>query len=404
MDEEPTLDILTDEMVAEPGSRAWNEWLLAYQGEFLYTLIALVAAVAIAWLLQKRFLPPVALDRTRRHRRRIVRGCLLLLLLGALLPIWEQLPVGGEIYRRLVAYRLYWPLLGTVILALAAYVTALMMQDRLLTNITELDARHRMRSMVRWAGLGAFLVALALLWGSWVGMGNLGTFLGLLGAGLALSLQETLLCIAGWALIMIQKIYDIGDRIELAGHKGDVIDISLMQTSLLEVGGWVYGEQSTGRIIHIPNSQVYRSQAINYTRGFPFVWNEIQTTVTFESDWEAAKAILLEQATEETAKIEDEMRRLISQMQRNFAIHYQHFTPIVYTSIAAHGVNLTLRYLVPARKRRSSAHEICEDVIREFRDHPRVDFAYPTTRFYDNPSEGKPALTPPAGGKPPKTE
>ena len=137
---------------------------------------------------------------------------------------------------------------------------------------------------------------------------------------------------------------------------------------------------------------IVRHAIHNYTKGFPFVWDEFAAVVTFESDWEQAEGLMLEQAEGEADKIEAEVKRRIEQMQQRYAIHYEQLRPTVYTSIADNGVRLTLRYLTPVRMRRAITHRISQNVLRSFLEHPRIDFAYPTTRWFRNPDEGKPGL------------
>ncbi len=320
------------------------------------------------------------------RRRPSGRAWAIVLAVGAVLVLalgQAFRPQGGGVS---VPQRMLW----TLIAAMGVSLAALAAQRTILGRVTTLETRHKVRRAVFWAGACVFLGLAAIIWAPQVG--NLGVFLGVLGAGLALSLQETLLCIAGWVLILIKRPFDIGDRIETDGRIGDVIDVGVFQTSLLEVGNWVDADQSTGRLAVMPNSMVFRQVVYNYTKGFPFVWNEFDTVVTFESDWTAAKGIMLAQAEEEAERIEAEVSSQIQAMQSRYAIHYDQLRPIVYTSIADHGVRLTLRYLSPARQRRDTMHRISEAVLHAFLDHPRIDFAYPTTRFYRNPQEGKAAL------------
>ena len=260
-------------------------------------------------------------------------------------------------------------------------------QRGLVRRATSIENRHKARVVTAWIGVVLFFIMAALIWAS--GVKNLGIFLGIIGAGVALSMQETLLCVAGWLLLVARRPYDIGDRIEIDGRIGDVIDIGVFQTSMLEVGNWVQGDQSTGRMLIIPNSMLVRRAVYNYSKGFPFVWDEFSTVVTFESDWETARDLMLQQAEVEAEKIETEVTRQIETMQRRYAIHYEHLQPIIYTSIADYGVRLTLRYLTPVRKRRTISHLVCQNVLRAFLKHPKIDFAYPTTRFFRNTEEGK---------------
>lgn len=288
------------------------------------------------------------------------------------------------------------PAFWTVVAAVVVWLLGRAAQLALLKNITKIEERHRLRTRITWATVGTFFIATALIWASFLNNLNLGMFLGIIGAGLALSLQETLLCIAGWLLIILRTPFDVGDRIEMDGRAGDVIDIRMFQTTLLEIGNWVHADQSTGRMVSIPNSMILRHAVYNYTKGFPFIWNELSIIVTFESDWKEAKAILLKTAQHEAEKIETQVKSQIQAMQKQYAIHYDRFTPIVYTSIHDVGAELTLRYLTPARQRRSTAHRIAEEVLTALIAHPQIDFAYPTIRIYRNTEEGKTALGGPA--------
>lgn len=206
-------------------------------------------------------------------------------------------------------------------------------------------------------------------------------FLGVASAGLALALQEVLLCAAGWFLIISRRPFEVGDRIEIGNIKGDVIDIRLLQTSLLEIGNWVSADQSTGRIVNVPNSAVYKSANYNYSRGFEFIWNEFPIVVTFESDWPRAKDIMLRHANDMVKGMEDHIRRKIDAMRNRYMIYYGKLTPIVYVNIKDSGVELTLRYLTEAKKRRSSQDQLCQAILTDFAEEERVNFAYPTYRI-----------------------
>jgi small-conductance mechanosensitive channel len=375
---------------------AFLKWLAERGGGELLTTVGLLLAAAVTYLLFTRYVfGAVRSVRARRLQRTVLLLGLGALLLAGLIWIWRgYFDALGALHARLREGAIYSGIVWTVLVGLVIYLVSRGVQAQLLKNATTLEARHRVRRSTGWIGTGAFLLVAAFIWGS--NIQDPGVFFGILGAGLALSMQETLLCIAGWALVVWNRLFTIGDRIEVNGQKGDVIDIGIFHTVLLEVGNWVDAEQSTGRLLIVPNSNFFRHFTFNYTEGFPFLWNELAITLTFESDWKRAKAIMLAQAQEEAAKIEEEVRRQIRAMQGHYAIHYQRLTPIVYTRIAASGVLLTLRYLVPARRRRTMDHEIAEGILEDFAKESRVDFAYPTTRFYQNPQEGKSGLGGPA--------
>jgi small-conductance mechanosensitive channel len=233
-------------------------------------------------------------------------------------------------------------------------------------------------------------IAIVFLSRIWFGIfESIGTFIGLLSAGLAIAFKDLLVNIGGWLFITIRKPFKIGDRIQIGEITGDVIDIRLFQSSVIEVGNWVDAEQSTGRIIHIPNGLVFTSWQANYTEGFEYIWDEIPVLLTFESDWKKAKKILTEIINSKTIALSDEAEKQIKNASKNFMIFYRTLTPIVYTSVKDSGVMLTMRYICKVKQRRGTEEIIWEAVLEEFANHKNIDFAYPTTRYYNNKSEGK---------------
>ena len=236
------------------------------------------------------------------------------------------------------------------------------------------------------------IIAILFLSRIWFGIfESIGTFIGLLSAGLAIAFKDLLVNIGGWLFITIRKPFKIGDRIQIGEITGDVIDIRLFQASVIEVGNWVDAEQSTGRIIHIPNGLVFTSWQANYTEGFEYIWDEIPVLLTFESDWKKAKKILTEIINAKTIALSDEAEKQIKSASKDFMIFYRTLTPIVYTSVKDSGVMLTMRYICKVKQRRGTEEVIWEAILEEFEEHKNIDFAYPTTRYYNNKTEGKEA-------------
>lgn len=245
------------------------------------------------------------------------------------------------------------------------------------------------------SGYLTFTLGVILLAATWIGaLRSVGTFLGLLSAGLAIALKDFVVNFASWLFIIWRRPFELGDRIQVGDTAGDVIDIRIFQFSLLEIGNWVDADQSTGRIIHIPNGKVLTDNLANYTRGFMFIWNELPVMITFESNWRKAKDILQKIADEHAQHLSDQAEKKVKDAARKYLIFYTKLTPIVYTSIADSGVVLTIRYLCQPRRRRGTAEAIWEDILGEFAKNDDIDFAYPTRRYYDNRIEGKPG----AGG------
>ena len=209
-----------------------------------------------------------------------------------------------------------------------------------------------------------------------------GAFLGLFTAGLAIALKDPLTNLAGWFFVVVRHPFVVGDRIKVGEHAGDVIDIRLFQFTILEINSWIEADQSTGRIIHIPNGKVFTEPQINYTTGFNYIWNELQVRLTFESNWEKARDILLDIVNKRAENIDREAEREIFEASKNFMIHYTHLTPYVYTNVKEFGILLSIRYLCNPRKRRGTENDIWKDILTEFRKHEDIWFAYPTTRFF----------------------
>lgn len=226
------------------------------------------------------------------------------------------------------------------------------------------------------AGLSLFQVWLNRSW-------SIASFVGLLSAGLAIVLREPLLNLAGWLFIIARRPFSLGERLQVGdGPRGDVVDISFNDFTLLEVGNWVDADQSTGRLIHIPNSVVFTSSVANYARGFPYLWNELSVPLTYDSDWEAATASLERIANELCVIDQDTQTRIKGDLHRDdsYFIAFTHLTPIVYVSRCDYGVKLTLRYLCEPKMRRNSESEIWKAVLKDFTNSDLYEIAYPTRR------------------------
>jgi small-conductance mechanosensitive channel len=283
------------------------------------------------------------------------------------------------------------------IAATAVVVLAVLIIRRIILGVVW-SRTHDARLRYRWQkGIAYVTSPLAILivgriW--FAGFQSVATFLGLVSAGIAISLKDILVNLAGWVFIVWWRPFNVGDRIQIGTHAGDVIDVRLFQFTLNEIGNWVQADQSTGRIIHIPNGKVITDVIANYSEGFEYIWNEIPVVVTFESNWEKAKQILLDIVTRDSADIVKSAEESVRETTRKFMIFYTTLTPTVYTSVGESGVTLTPRYLVQPRKRRVTEEKIWEDILRAFAQHDDIELAYVTRRTFNNQTEGKPG----AGG------
>ncbi|MDD3051237.1 MAG: mechanosensitive ion channel [Candidatus Cloacimonetes bacterium] len=197
----------------------------------------------------------------------------------------------------------------------------------------------------------AVIIGIILIANTWSNaFKSLTTFLGILSAGILVALKDPIVSIAGWLFIIFRKPFEVGERIQIGNNKGDVIDIRPFMFTILEVGNWIDAEQSTGRMINIPNGLVFSQTIANYDRGFEFIWNEIAVLLTFESDWKKAKKILEEIINDFSKEKEYDVEKQIKNASKKFLIVYHNLTPIVYTNVKDSGIELTIRYLCRSRK------------------------------------------------------
>ncbi len=270
------------------------------------------------------------------------------------------------------------------ILRTAVILTVLIVGRNLLHRVVnnrtdEVTWQYRMSKSVDYSilVLGVFLIG--RLW--FPGLEDIATYLGLLSAGIALALRDPITNLAGWLYLISKRPFVLGDRIEVGKNAGDVVDTGLWDFTLLEIGNWVDAEQSTGRIIQIPNSVVFTQPIANYTQGFSYLWNELPVLITFESDWKLAKRILL-QIIQEHDHISSEAREEAKKKARRFMIRYRTLAPMVYTNVEESGIELTIRYICKVRERRTTTHELWEQILSAFEHEANIRLAYPSQAFY----------------------
>jgi small-conductance mechanosensitive channel len=275
--------------------------------------------------------------------------------------------------------RLVKKLIQTLVIVAVGYLLIFMLVGIVNRQVKDLKVRHLVRKNISYLITVLMILYILFLWAQ--NIGTITIFLGVASVGIALALQEVILCVAGWFHILLRRPFEVGDRIELGGIKGDVIDIRLFQTSLLEIGNWVDNDQSTGRIANVPNSAIFKKENYNYNRGFEFIWNEMKVLVTYESDWKRAEEIMLGHARRLAEGMEEVAKRKIAAMTRHYMIRYDKLTPIVYVAIKESGIELTLRYLTEAKQRRSTQDSLSRAMLEEVSKEPRISFAYPTHRI-----------------------
>ncbi len=268
--------------------------------------------------------------------------------------------------------------LSTIILFIIIRIITNMIIRR---NVKDEKRSYNLRKTFTYVYSALLIYSISSVWLN--GMQSVGTFLGLASAGLAIALHDTIANLAGFIFIETRKPFRVGERIEINGHQGDVIDIRLFQFSIVEIGNWVDSDQSTGRIIHVPNNLVLKHPTANSHVGFEYIWNEIPVLISFESDWKRAKEIMLDIAQDKAESLSEGAQNQIRRAAKKYLIVAGKLTPIVYTSVKDSGVMLTIRYLVNPRMRRGTEQNIWEELLIAFDKEERIDLAYPTIRYFN---------------------
>jgi small-conductance mechanosensitive channel len=194
---------------------------------------------------------------------------------------------------------------------------------------------------------------------------HVGFALGFLGAGVVVALQDVIASFGGFIAIGFSNLYRVGDRIQVNETKGDVVDISMMRTTVLETGNWVSGDLYSGRIVRIPNSVVLKGLVFNDSQGFRFIWDEVKIRLTAGSDHEYARQILLRVATETVsnylAEAQDSWKRIVE----NYRIQNRPLEPTVTLQTDGGSLEFSLSYLVDYTKRTTVKDRLFTKIVDE---------------------------------------
>ncbi len=202
----------------------------------------------------------------------------------------------------------------------------------------------------------------------------------IIGAGLAVALQDIVKDVVAWSIILHRRLYTLGDRVSIGTHTGDIVDIGLLRTMLLEVNvsGPFNAHERTGKMLFIPNSLILKEYLLNYNTTSDFMSVEMKVTVTFTGDWKAAERILSEILKNETSDFTHQARK---QQKRRTALFYTAWEvsePEVHTDIVESGILFTLKFTVPIGARRDTVTKVSKRILKEFELAKNVHFAYKT--------------------------
>lgn len=308
------------------------------------------------------------------------------------------LPEAFERWRDLYLHGGFQKVLVFLAFAVVLYVVVRVVRRQVGGQIEDVNRRHIFR---KWAGYA--YIALLVAFGAAIFadfLSGLGTLLAVLMAGVAIALQDVLKSIVGWIYLSGRSGVEVGSRVEVNGMMGDVIDVGVLKTTMLEIGNMVYGRQATGRLVTVPNYLMLSDSVLISGMDNPFGWQEVRVTITFDSDWRRAEAIMQTAADELHTEFAPDLDQGFRRLERRFAFKYGALTPIVYVTLGGSGVELTLRYLVPIRRWRGSEDRISREILDALAREPRISIAHTAYRLYRGAGAGEPgdAAPPPPTG------
>ena len=250
-----------------------------------------------------------------------------------------------------------------VIVILVIFGLVRLLQRVLFHRIRDTDARYRMRRFVGLVGYLGLIIAIVAIFSRQ--LGGFLVALGLAGAGVAFALQEVIASVAGWFAIAFGRFYKTGDRIQLAGIRGDVIDVGILRTTLMECGEWVNGDLYNGRIVRISNSSVFKGPVFNYSADFPFLWDEVSIPILYGSDYQWVRNLLHQIAEEVVGEYSAHAKTVWKRMVAKYSIEEAKVEPMVSMEANDNWVEFTLRYVVDYRERRSKKDRLFARILEE---------------------------------------
>ncbi|AFY70203.1 MscS Mechanosensitive ion channel [Thalassoporum mexicanum PCC 7367] len=225
-----------------------------------------------------------------------------------------------------------------------------LLQRSLPRYIKDADTRYRARKTIGLAGYILMIIFVASVFGD--SLGQLAVIFGAIGAGIAFALQEVITSIAGWVAISLGQYYQPGDRILLGGVRGDVIDITVLRTTVMECGDWVEGDLYNGRIVRIANSFVFKEPVFNYSADFPFLWDELVIPLNYNSDRKLARELLNQAVCEVMGDYIEYALNEWKTMVRKYLIEDARVEPIISIAAKDSWMEYTVRYVVDYKERR----------------------------------------------------
>jgi small-conductance mechanosensitive channel len=281
------------------------------------------------------------------------------------------------------------PAVGKFVASLVVVVVIVILV-RLLKNyafrfIKDSNRRYRARKMLVLVGYLAGIIAVISILSS--KLSDMTVAFGVAGAGIAFALQEVIASVAGWLAISAGNFYKPGDRIQLGGIMGDVIDIGVLRTTLMECRQWVKADQYNGCIVRVANSYVFKEPVFNYSGDFHFLWDEISVPVAYGSDYRLAREIFQGAVQEIAGPFILPAKKAWREMVNKYLVEDARIDPAIFMTANDNWVEFSIRYVVDYDKRRLTKDRLFTRILEDIdKAEGRISIASTTLQLVEKPA------------------
>jgi len=291
-----------------------------------------------------------------------------LLLSAAALILIDNLLYSSDYIEKLAA--------TAIVLALIYFFFKLILEDRIIGRQANYKIRYYYSKTASLLYLLVIITFMLIIWVDDIQALLLG--FGLIAAAFTITIQDVARNFVGGIAIFFNRIYSVGDRVEVMDKRGDVIDIGLLYTTLLEIGDWINGDQPTGRLSIIPNGYVLGNTVNNYTRDFGFIWDEMTVPVTYDSDWRGAISLILAAVRQETGDIIEQSEKAMPFLEHKYFFSGRSTDPAVFIRLTDNWIELSARFVTSPMKRRIIRNGISQRILEGVEGSENVKIASQT--------------------------
>ncbi len=268
---------------------------------------------------------------------------------------------------------------GRIFLFTIAFIALVWLVAWGLGALVSVILKQRSQRVAFWARQGVhvfsaafLLVGLCSIW--FDDPARLATAFGLVTAGLAFALQRVITSLAAYLVILRGKTFNVGDRIVMGGVRGDVIELGFIQTTIMEMGQppavqnadpamWVRARQYTGRMVTLTNDKIFETPVYNYTREFPFIWEEMLIPITYEADMARAETIILDAVRKHTLRFAEIGDEALKELERRYFVLRSQFEPQVFVRLTDNWVELSVRFITRDHDIRQLKDKLSREIL-----------------------------------------